>query len=139
VKISPSNQTLILASERQVKGNKTSSGNLSRALDAVATGGTLQRLTIVAARPDDELVYVQADFASRSDRTDLVRTQPTTTTSLARFAAYSTDQGARDEYGNALSSTRSSGFASYLRPTEQYAGTQRNWSAAASVGLDVLA
>ena len=128
--ISPRNQTLILASERRGQGDQTHAGNLSRALDAASNGGILRRLTIVAARPDDELVYVQADYAIPGERADPPRDVLVTTPHDAT--------GGRDAHGNALTQARSN-LSYQLRAVEQYAQTQRNGTFAASVGLDVHA
>ena len=60
MKVTSSNQTLILASER----NPIRRGPV--ALDQILSLPNpegLQRITIVASRPDDSHVYVQADYA----------------------------------------------------------------------------
>jgi hypothetical protein len=152
VKVSPRNQTLILASERRVQGDKSSGGTLGQALDAASNGGVLKRLTIVATRPDTELVYVHADYAdaaspaSASSTSSGTSVVPTANQALAgavsatfESAASSTALTSRDSSGNIQSHRRDGGLSSYLRPVDQYARTQRNWSAPASVGLDVLA
>ena len=61
VKITPSNQTLILASERDAFGVRPPASSEGASGDSV-----LQRLTIVAARPNDTLWYVQADYQPAS-------------------------------------------------------------------------
>jgi hypothetical protein len=63
VKVTPSNQTLILASERGGIPPRPAT-LLDRALGIASGDSVLQRLTIVAAHPDDTLVYVQADYAA---------------------------------------------------------------------------
>jgi hypothetical protein len=57
VKVTPSHQTLILAGEHDPLDSRNRSSPDLRPDEAV-----LQRLTIVAARPDDTLWYVQADY-----------------------------------------------------------------------------
>lgn len=52
-----SNQTLILAGERAPP----------RSNEAAGSGAVLQRVTMMAARPDDTLVFVRADYSSGSD------------------------------------------------------------------------
>jgi len=59
VKITPSNQTLILASER----GPSSLRGAASASKAAATGSTLSRVTIVATQPDASVLYVQADYS----------------------------------------------------------------------------
>jgi hypothetical protein len=60
VKISPSNQTLILANERP---NVAASAAGSLAKTASSAGSVLQRVTIVASQPDS-VVYLRADYSS---------------------------------------------------------------------------
>jgi hypothetical protein len=68
VKVHPSNQTLILANERPNSDTK-SSQMLDEAWGAAASGSSLQRITIVAARPDTSFLYLRADYASQSNAT----------------------------------------------------------------------
>jgi hypothetical protein len=56
VRVTPNNQTLILAGERAP----------TRGADAVGSNAVLQRVTLLAARPDDTLVYFRADYSSGS-------------------------------------------------------------------------
>ena len=57
MKVTPSNQTLLLAGERDAPGQRSPS-IVERALQDTV----LQRLTIVAARPDATVLYLQADY-----------------------------------------------------------------------------
>ncbi|MGA2188644.1 MAG: hypothetical protein ABSH33_08940 [Steroidobacteraceae bacterium] len=66
MKVTPSNQTLILASERGGPTPRPAAA-LDHAL-SIASGDTvLQRLTIVASHPDATLLYVQADYAAPAE------------------------------------------------------------------------
>lgn len=57
MKVTPSNQTLILAGEREPFAPRS-----QPAPDGASTEAVLQRLTIVAARPDKTLWYVEANY-----------------------------------------------------------------------------
>jgi hypothetical protein len=131
VKVTPSNQTLILAGER------------------VGTGGrpatTLQRVTIVAARPDATVLYLRADYTPYTDARpalpapnlpdeqadsviDVNTDTSTDASSLSsggtlvssstptRNALVNIGPGRRDAYGNLPTANRA---------VEQYASTQR--------------
>jgi len=63
VKVIPSNQTLLLANEREKSGGRPTTA-LVRALGNAADEAVLKRVTIVASRPDDTLVYLQADYGN---------------------------------------------------------------------------
>lgn len=65
VKVIPSNQTLILASEHGAQGGR--SGTVGRDLNTASSGAVLQRVTMVTKLPDSTLVYVRADYASDGD------------------------------------------------------------------------
>jgi hypothetical protein len=77
VKVIPSNQTLILASERGMSG-----GLPAPALRGAAGETALRRVTIVASRPDDTLVYLQADYASTAESSDAAERPGTASTAL---------------------------------------------------------
>ncbi len=64
MKVTPSNQTLILANEGPA-GTPAQSA-LSEALSTGSSAGdsVLQRVTIVTAHPDSTMVYLQADYAA---------------------------------------------------------------------------
>ena len=63
MKVIPSNQTLILANERGVSGGRPAAA-LGDAPRIGSGDSVLQRVTIVAARSDTTLIYLQADYAS---------------------------------------------------------------------------
>jgi hypothetical protein len=69
VKVTPGNQTLILASERGPAAGMPARA-LSQSVPSRATDAVLQRITIVAARPDSTVVYLRADYAAE-DRSPL--------------------------------------------------------------------
>ena len=62
MKITSSNQTLILAGERDAFGARSPS-----IVEKALRETELQRLTIVTSRPDSTLVFVQADYRSAAD------------------------------------------------------------------------
>ena len=66
MKVSPSNQTLILASESGVPAAQQAPTAFDR-LASASTDAVLQRVTIVAARPDATLMYYQADYATADE------------------------------------------------------------------------
>ncbi|MEA3150707.1 MAG: hypothetical protein QOD56_1646 [Gammaproteobacteria bacterium] len=161
MKVTHSNQTLILASERRGQGG-TSESTLDRAVNAASQGGTLKRVTIVATQPDAGIVYVRADYAARekSPGEPAAGTygapQPTSTalTTLSNPVAstpWTPDRtgslvpspgssAAKDTYGNQQSLARDTGLTAYLKPAEQYARTQRIQATASHPSLiDVLA
>jgi len=63
MKVIPSNQTLILANERGVSGGRPAAA-LGDAPRIGSGDSVLQGVTIVAARSDTTLIYLQADYAS---------------------------------------------------------------------------
>jgi hypothetical protein len=77
VKVIPSNQTLILASERGMSG-----GLPTPALRSAVGATALRRVTIVASRPDDTLVYLQADYASTAESSDAAESSSSAQTAL---------------------------------------------------------
>jgi len=131
VKVTPANQTLILASDRRGAANKPATA-LGK---TPATGGSvLQRVTIVAARPDDTLIYVSADYAQAlgvagtqtaayAGRTYAAPGGASRSNAVAAVAP--TSSSARDNFGNLVSRNLGSTLTSYLKPAEQYARTQR--------------
>jgi hypothetical protein len=80
LKVTPSNQTLILAGERDAFGDRPPAFGEGASSDSV-----LQRLTIVAARPNDTLWYVQADYQPASSLA--VASDPTAASCTADSAA----------------------------------------------------
>jgi len=151
VKITPSNQTLILAGERRGPGAPSGNSPAKTAANSGSAGSVLQRVTIVAARPDTTVLYLRADYspATNAVRNAAATGAPRTASRLARptsgaaldTGSTSSSTGAtpgtspvvwqsasatRDAYGNAFSSNSSTpGLSSYLHPVEQYAQTQR--------------
>ncbi len=154
MKVTPHNQTLILASERRAQGDKSSS-TLDQALKTASTGGILKRVMIVAKQPDASLLYIRADYATgndgksanEGDSATAAASRDVAVPTLARsarpgsalvVAAAAFD--ARDGHGNLQTTSRTVGLSSYLSPAEQYAQTQRLSSRPkASAGVDVLA
>ncbi len=134
MKITPSNQTLILASDR--RGAAASSAN-STAKSAAPNGSVLQRVTIVAARPDTTVLYLQADYSAAGDsgtaRSTLTAGSPGAQSASASTAlvAHRTASQSPALVGASRGATVShtigsgSGFSSYVPPAEQYARTQR--------------
>ena len=121
MKVTPSNQTLILASERGVRG-----GDARRATSEAQSGSSpaavLQRVTVMTALPDSTLVYLRADYAPQAERvpaTVTVASQQSFGTSLARPLTVS-----KDAYGNPQSRVDGARVLP-LRPEERYAQTQR--------------
>jgi hypothetical protein len=137
VKITPSNQTLILAGER---GSSTSRGAAS-ASKAGTTGSTLSRVTIVATQPDTSVLYFQADYSP--DAGDAIggpviygsRAAGSSRTGASGSTALGASAGAavvvRPQTAGALASdprvfVSGASGSSYLnlKPAEQYAFTQ---------------
>jgi hypothetical protein len=65
VKALPSNQTLLLASDRSARFGAAPLAR--RATGSPSSGAVLEAITVVAALPDDTLVYLRADFAARQE------------------------------------------------------------------------
>ncbi len=126
MKVIPSNQTLILASERGISGGPS-------ALRTVTGEAALRRVTIVASRPDDSLVYVQADYASPQESSDIVD-EFAGTASTALPAPPPTALPAR----LSLSSSRGGPYSS-SRGAALYSSTQRILSDTPSAQIDVHA
>jgi len=142
VKITPSNQTLILASERRGAINPTGATSASK---TGASGSTLSRVTIVATQPDTSVVYLRADYSphggdavggpitygalssgtavaaqTSTAATNAPRGSTTTSYALASSSAVRSSSGGTSRY----SGTSSSSYLN-LKPAEQYAFTQR--------------
>jgi len=106
MKIAPGTQSLILAGERA--GGRGAPSLLSDAMDLVASGANLKRVTLVASQPDSTVVLLRADYASLDrEPIDVIATDveptPSNTLPVPRRAA---------------------GVTAYLRPLDQYALTQ---------------
>ncbi|MGO9512858.1 MAG: hypothetical protein ACLP2F_04345 [Steroidobacteraceae bacterium] len=69
MKVAPSQQSLILASE-YLAPSATSSAVLNAALGLTASGAVLNRVTVVAARPDATLILLRADYSPRTGLTN---------------------------------------------------------------------
>jgi hypothetical protein len=108
VKITPRNQTLILAGERF--GPRAKSGNTR---DAGARVTVRSRVTIVAARPDATVLYVQADYREATAKEAIANAAPPIQSALVPLTGQQ-PQPAR----------RNTGLFS-LTPAEQYANIQR--------------
>lgn len=123
VKLAPANQTFIPATNpgRQsfaVSSPDDASAQLGHALRTVVSGAQLKSVTIVASRPDENVVVVQAQYAPDSEVPDSAL--PASRQLTARSPAPS----------------RSS---SYLSPVEQYARTQSGGDFKSAPLLDVRA
>jgi hypothetical protein len=127
VKVIPSNQTLILASERGMSG-----GLPTPALRGAAGETALRRVTIVASRPDDTVVYLQAEYASTAEFSDVA--QP----SGAAPAALPVPMPSALPARNSLPSPRGSSYSS-SRGVALYSSTQRMLSDVPVTHLDVHA
>jgi hypothetical protein len=157
VKVTHSNQTLILASERRGQGGMPET-TLDRAVNAASKGGTLKRVTIVATQPDAGIVYVRADYAARETAPGVSAAaisgtpQPSTTTLATTSNPVASTPWTPDRTGSLVPSpdssgakdqqslARDTGLSAYLKPAEQYARTQRIQATASHPSLiDVLA
>jgi hypothetical protein len=107
VKLAPANQTFIAAADPGQHGRA-----LISALRTVGDGSVLKRVTIVAARQDDEVVVLHADYAAESGITP-------------KALAHAPSAASRG--------------SAYLSPIEQYARTQQGGGIAAAPLLDVRA
>ncbi len=116
VKITPTNQTLILASERRGSSNLTGATSASK---AGATGSTLSRVTIVATQPDTTVVYLRADYTPSRTLTSNGVTAAPRASANPSYAVTSSSTGT-----SSYSGTSSSSYLN-LKPAEQYAFTQR--------------
>ena len=114
--IPSSNQTLILASERSPAGRATAT------------------VTILAARPDNTLLYLRADYSSAAESS--VHLEPSSSATAARNVVASTT-------GMPVAvSPRTSGTGSRYaanRGIELYASTQNTPAATSGTHIDVQA
>ena len=126
MKVTPSNQTLILASERGA-----SEGFPSSALRGVRGDTTLKRVTILASRPDDTLVYLQADYSSTTESAARALPPPSSAShALTTVSALPTRVSRVPTRGNSYTSSRG---------IELYSSTQRMLTEAPFTHIDVLA
>ena len=125
MKVIPSNQTLILASERGMSG-----GFPTPALRGAAGETALRRVTIVASRPDDTVVYLQADYAATAEFPDAAQPSGAAPAALPVLSALP----AR----SSLPSARGSSYSS-SRGVALYSSTQRMLSDVPVTHIDVHA
>lgn len=125
MKVIPSNQTLILASERGVSG-----GFSTPALRNAVGESTLKRVTIVASRPDDTFVYLQADYTSTTDSSARALPSPLSAAHAATVTALPARVALPAPRGNSYTSSRG---------VELYSSTQRMLAETPITHLDVLA
>ena len=144
MKVHPSNQTLILASDRRAASRSSSA--LDQAISAASNGGSLKRVTIVAAQPDASVLYLRAEYADttadvgsraaagRASAAGASKTpvatapnsvSPSRGVAVSRTALLPAYSNGRDEYGNIRGNVSEVSLSSYLKPAEQYAQTQR--------------
>jgi hypothetical protein len=129
VKVTPGNQSLILAGEPSgARGGADSL--LDHAVRLVASGAELKRVMILAAHPNSTVV-VQADYFSRQEYAPAAAELP-----ALPHAASNALQTAPLYFGT---TSRSLG-SSYRNPVELYARTQRGLDTPPKAALlDVLA
>jgi hypothetical protein len=129
VKITPSNQSLILAGEPSgARGGVNTF--LDQAARLVAPGAELKRVTILAARPNSTVV-VQADYFSRAEYAPVKSELP-----ALPHAASNALRTAALHFGTTSPTLGSS----YRNPVELYARTQRGLDTPSKAALlDVLA
>lgn len=122
MKVTPSNQTLILAGERGASGGFPTPRNVGGAT-------TLKRVTIVASRLDDTVVYLQADYSSTAESSAHALPSPVSAadTTTIGLPARVSPQAPR---GNSYTSSRG---------VDLYSSTQRMLAETAITHLDVLA
>jgi hypothetical protein len=139
MKVTPNNQTLILAGERGY--GVPSRGALVSAVPDGARGSVLKTVTIMTALPDTTLVYLRADYSPSADYSlpaDArspwsIATAPKPALAYARTdSTANRGSGAlRDAYGNPRAQSRH---------VELYAQTQRLLTSTANaVHIDVRA
>jgi len=136
VKITPSNQSLILAGEPSgARGGVNTF--LDQAARLVAPGAELKRVTILAARPNSTVV-VQADYFSREEFAPVRSELP----ALPHAASHALQVASpNSSTANLYVGTTSRGSgSSYRNPVELYARTQRGLDTPSKAALlDVLA
>lgn len=108
MKVTPNNQTLILAGERDHRAPARAALALARPDDS--NGSVLKTITIMTALPDTTLVYMRADYsphAEASSPTSVATPQRTVPTYTRSDAATNRSPGAlRDAYGNLRAQSR---------------------------------
>jgi hypothetical protein len=108
MKVTPNNQTLILAGERG--DGVPSRGALASALPDGSRASVLKTVTIMTALPDATLVYLRADYSPPADAPSarFIATAPKPALTYARSdSAANWPPGAlRDAYGNPRAQSR---------------------------------
>jgi hypothetical protein len=157
VKVSSGNQTLLLARDRVPADGRTA-GAAAQSITIGTGDAILRRVTIVAAQ-SESLLYLHADYASSAQTlTDsVVATVPQASkralswdedadtsgsvksTATELVPRRSPSSALKDPHGNPRAPTRDVGLSAYLKPTEQYALTQRITDAPAPIKIDVRA
>jgi hypothetical protein len=108
MKVTPNNQTLILASER---GHGVAPrAPLALAMADGSSGSVLKTVTIMTALPDTTLVYLRADYSPRADATSprsiAAPPQPALTYTRSDGVANRVPGALRDSYGNPRAQSR---------------------------------
>lgn len=126
MKVTPRNQTLILASERDPSGAAPMAAPRSFGGDPV-----LKRVTIVASRPYDTLLYLQADYSPIAESP--VRAASPTATALAALTPLDAPPA------SAVTAPPGGGRYASNRHIELYSSTQRLLADAPTTRIDVHA
>ena len=136
MKITPGNQSLILAGEPSgARGGADTL--LTQAAQLVASGAELKRVTILAAHPDSTVV-VQADYFLRQEYAAAGSGLPALTHAASHaLQAGSANSRTVDLY---VGTTSRGAGSSYRNPVELYTRTQRGLETSSKAALlDVLA
>jgi hypothetical protein len=108
MKVTPNNQTLILAGERGY--GVPSRAALASALPDGSSGSVLKTVTIMTALPDTTLVYLRADYSPPADapspRFIATDPKPALTYAPSDSAAIRAPGALRDAYGNPRAQSR---------------------------------
>jgi hypothetical protein len=130
LKITPTNQSLILARDPARSGAGPSS-LLRQASQWAAGGAALKRVTILAARPDATVV-VQADYFSDDEASSVVDAQRPAVEQVSHNAMTVVGRNPTTLSGPAATSP-------YRNPIQLYTSVQRGLEDTKSALLDVLA
>jgi hypothetical protein len=108
MKVTPNNQTLILAGERDHRASPRAA--LALALPDGSSGSVLKTVTIMTALPDTTLVYMRADYSphaeASSPRSVAAPPKPAPTYPLSYGAANRSPGALRDACGNLRAQSR---------------------------------
>jgi hypothetical protein len=129
LKITPTNQSLILARDPVRSGGAGSSSLLRQASEWAAGGAALKRVTILTARPDATVV-VQADYFSDEEARSVDAQLP---------AVEQTSQAMTIVGKNPTTLSGPVATASYRNPIQLYTSVQRGLGDTKPALLDVLA